>query len=278
VQFRVVFHNVAGLVKQRPGTPWPRLDWLARLLPGLEVPFRSWSSLPAFFTRRKPDVLCLAEAPIDQHGNSPAVKLIAEACGLAHQRVDSCGVSHVASEGGHLGLAVLSRFPITHSDFVPFTDLGLGPEGLRYIKGVQRLRLELDQDTMVDLFNLHMPAVHIFGGRIEQFRTLRRELDEAVWGARHPGPKAPIVVTGDFNNDDRTLDRALPGTRLVKDLRPAITARTTVLGHPSQSDHILVSDGVTVPRSAIYWTTSDHAAVMADLAVAPAQHAGDPGH
>jgi endonuclease/exonuclease/phosphatase family metal-dependent hydrolase len=251
MQVRVMFHNVAGFVRVRLGTP-----------------------LPEFFARYRPDVLCLAEVPMDKHGRSPAVEHIAAKCDLAHRRVDRLHRSHIGSKGGHLGLAVLSRFPIVQGRLETFTDLDLDPPGREpHIKGVQCLRLVLERSgTTVDLFNLHLPAVHIFERRMDDpaFGSLHRELERTLWGGRGT-KRAPdaIVVTGDFNNREVPLDSAFPELRLGRRLQAAVTARSTVLGLTSgQSDHILVSARAKVRASAIHWTTSDHAAATADLDIA----------
>ena len=243
-------------------------------------------TLPSFFVHQRPDILCLAEVPVDEHGHSPAVEQIASLCGLSYWRVDLLHPSHVASEGGHLGLAMLSRFRITSSDCVMFTNLGLhGPNLICDDKGLQRVRVWLDGsgDCALDVFNTWLLPAHIFGRRMDDpaFDSLRRELTEAVYGAPAAGAVAPYplrrtVVAGHLNNLKVPLGNAFPSLGIGHQLCEAVRARSTLLGPlDGQSDHILVSPDMRVRRRRVYWTTSDHPALVADLTLRPGH--GSPG-
>lgn len=268
---RVVFCNVAGMLRERPATPWPRLDPITRHLPGISALSQSTRALPQFFTHQRPGVLCLAEVPMDEHGHSPAAEQLADACGLEHRQIDLLHPSHVASEGGYLGLAVLSRFPITSSELVTFTDLGLNRSGaVPHTKGVQRVQLQVGRssDGTLEVCNLHLPAVQIFGRRIDDpaFGSLRDELAEAISAGASPVSLRRTVVTGDFNNRDVPLQNAFPGLLIGDQLREALTTRSTVLGvRNAQSDHILISNDLAVAGARAWWTTSDHAVLVADI-------------
>lgn len=157
-------------------------------------------------------------------------------------------------DGGRYGLVVLSRFPISGTNFVK---LPTGNEP----RVALSVEVELPDGATVTFVNLHFDWVKDDRFRFTQAAELKKFLD---------GLKTPYVLLGDFNDvpNSRTLQLLRRGT--VEATKPADDHFTFSSADPSiEIDYIFVA-----PRSR--WTigkvtvddepvVSDHRPVVAEL-------------
>lgn len=153
-----------------------------------------------------------------------------------------------ASRGtGHVGLAVLSRFPVRRRVELPVRPVLLDPAPAR-----QALHLEVDvHGVPLDVVGVHLTSRLPHGPPL-QLRHLRPRLPHA---GRH------AVVAGDFNFWG-------PGiATLVEGWRQAVRGRTWPAHRPhSQIDHVLVRHGVQVLSGEVLGDVgSDHRPVRTHL-------------
>jgi endonuclease/exonuclease/phosphatase family metal-dependent hydrolase len=163
----------------------------------------------------------------------------------------------------HYGIAILSRYPLTHR-----RTISLPGEGSWYCRET-RVALWAEAETptgAVQIINAH------FGlGRVERLVQARH-----ISGLLEAAPlNEPLVLLGDFNS--RPSSRALhPLRKHLRDLRttPAVTGscRTFPTRYPLVSvDHIFVSAALhpvslKVHRQALARIASDHYPLVAELA------------
>jgi endonuclease/exonuclease/phosphatase family metal-dependent hydrolase len=161
----------------------------------------------------------------------------------------------------HYGIAILSRYPLTHRHTV-----ALPGEGSWYCRET-RVALWAEAETPsgpVQIINTH------FGlGRLERL-TQARHIADLLDGA----PAEALVLLGDFNS--RPSSRALqPLRKHLRDLRttPAVTGpcRTFPTRYPLVAvDHIFASAALhpislMVHRQALARVASDHYPLIAEL-------------
>ncbi len=203
------------------------------------------------------DVLVLQEGwvPDDDEGD-----VLSVAAALGYQVAGTFAVARaechdqvrlVARDGeqgdGDWTIAVLSRLPVRTGDVVPLAPQLPRDPGLR---AVVRVVVEVDGSPFT-VVGTHMPL-----------------LKDPVWRlapavrAALPGPGEPAAFAGDMNMWGWCADRlAGPGWRRV------VRGRTYPAHRPhSQTDHILVNDGVEVVSSEVVrQVMSDHRPVRAHL-------------
>ena len=140
------------------------------------------------------------------------------------QIIHDSGFSFVSSGGpigklhGNSGLVTLSRYPILKHDFFAFTQR----PGLEraVAKGVLFTRVELDQNTAVDIYNTHLASgsygiLGWFANREVSHQARISQLSELEsWRQSHRTPGIPSVTVGDMNIDQEdslygTLPRLL---------------------------------------------------------------------
>lgn len=146
---------------------------------------------------------------------------------------------------GHLGLALLSRIPVSGCDVIPLKKLRRD--------GAHRMVIGCTVELAggeLRIFGTHMS--HITHGSHAQFRLLSDLL---------PPPTVPAVLTGDMNLWGPPVNSYLRGWRR------AVTARTWPAYRPhSQLDHVLVTSGVSVLDTRVGpFAGSDHLPVAVRL-------------
>ncbi len=171
------------------------------------------------------DIVALQE--IDENsrwnGSFDHLAFLSEHTGLAHA---VHGVNNRRTGRFHLnyGNAILSRFPIGHSETVPFGSGKLGEKGFVFVE------IEVPKRGRLPLLNVHMHHRSL-PQRLKQVIRLMRFLDEQQL---HRGAhwRTPPLVCGDFNNPSH---------------RPDATA--TLLGYFEQANNytLLPKTGRTYP-------------------------------
>ena len=206
------------------------------------------------------DVVALQELDLGRKRSAGVdqAKLIAKQLGWNHLFESAI---QVVDE--HYGIAILSRYPLTHRQTIP-----LPGEGSWYCRET-RVALWAEAETpagAVQIINTH------FGlGRLERLVQARH-----ISGLLETVPtNEPLILLGDFNS--RPSSRALhPLRKHLRDLRttPAVigSCRTFPTRYPMVAvDHIFVSPALhpvslKVHRQALARIASDHYPLVAELA------------
>jgi endonuclease/exonuclease/phosphatase family metal-dependent hydrolase len=221
------------------------------------------------FRKDQPDILALAEVPMEQEdGTSRMVEMLAATLGLPFYRCCYQSRSHLES-GKYIGLAVLSKYAIeNYRDFyLPNPGLRIaksdGSEWTLFDKGVQQFTFNI-QGKQLTLFNLHYFPFHHFNRRMneDEFVGIRQELVDILLEEVH----VPTIITGDFNNKGQPLSIAFPELFQEDQFRQAVETKTTVVGLCEQFDHILYTPTLLeVQHGLAKQKYSDHYAIIADI-------------
>ena len=219
----------------------------------------------------KPDILSLSEVHMEnENGCSEMAASISEALKLPNYRCFAQSRSHLDTSK-HLGIAVLSKYPIIDSDpfLLPNPRLEVKrPDGSNWImfdKGAQRLMLDV-HGRRVQIINLHYFPFHHFHRQMneDEFSGIRQALVDILLSKKN----LPTIITGDFNNKGLPLPEAFPELFEQGRFCEAVTAQTTVVGLQDQFDHILyTSHALRVVRGFAARNLSDHYAVIADFSL-----------
>jgi endonuclease/exonuclease/phosphatase family metal-dependent hydrolase len=223
-----------------------------------------------FFKQYTPDILSLSEVHMeDAQGNSEMAKRISDELQLPHYRCYAQSPSHLDTSK-YMGLAVLSKYPI--EDYTPFllpnprlqVTRPDGSEWIMFDKGAQKFTYIVEGKRLT-LLNLHYFPFHHFLRYMNdsEFACIRQELVDILLSDN----RIPTIITGDFNNKGLPLQSAFPELFEHNLFRPAVIAKTTVVGLTNeQFDHILYTPttlhtdyGIAAPNY------SNHYAVMADF-------------
>lgn len=210
------------------------------------------------------DIVVVQEAFRPDRGASPldeaAEQLGYELHEVAFGRATLEPWPHLSSVNGtgHVGLAVLSRFPVRRRAAVPLRAVPLDPAPFR-----QALHLEADVDgSPLDVVGVHLTS-RLPHGPAMQLRHLRPRL---------PHAGRPAVVAGDFNFWGPAV------SALVEGWQKAVRGRTWPAHRPhSQIDHVLVRHGIEVLSGEVLEDVgSDHRPVRARLRLRPSSPAAPP--
>lgn len=235
-------------------------------LHGMKQGWRSRAGLVASeLMRLDPDVMAIQEAA----RWAPQVRWLASRLARAKQgRYRAVTARKRGWRGLTEGLAVISRLGVVATEM-----LDLGGDA----RVAQRVRLEDDEGTRFDVYNVHLAH----GGH-------RGELREAqvgrLLGAMGRQPSVPVVVAGDLNGtpDSRAVQLLASELRsaheLVHGQEPEFTAPSgPVAGAGWVLDYIFVSEGVRVlscetafrpvERGGRVLYPSDHLGLVATVAV-----------
>ncbi len=146
-----------------------------------------------------PDLVLLQEVDrgARRTNGDDQVDLLGDMLGLRHR---TWFPNHRMLRGGEYGNAILSRFPITHTENI---DLTVPPRKRRSVlHGRYRVRLGTKRTRTLHVFNLHLGL-----SGTERKIQLRKFLES------HPfagfDRRTPVVVAGDFNDVWGTLGRKL---------------------------------------------------------------------
>lgn len=221
----------------------------------------------------KPDIMCFAEAPMDdQDGSSEFLVGLASDLG-ANYRADVHEKSWLL-EGKYYGTAILSKFKIDEYETLmlpnPHFEVD-NPDGSHWVlhdKTVQAATVDV-AGTAVKLFNLHYFAFHRFKRDVNDPELVPSRLAFVEWLRLDDGK--PTIVTGDFNNGDGELDISYPELFEGGRLTDAVQFQPEEFdeyytGGKYQLDHVLYTNRhfcATHPR--VVRDNSDHRGVLVDL-------------
>ncbi len=221
----------------------------------------------------QPDILCFAEAPLDdEQGNSQFVEAAAKSMGAVSWYTDLHEKSWLM-EGKYYGTAIISKYPLDDYEVLKLQAPHIEadrPDGTHWIlhsKSVQAATVHLPGQD-VRLFNLHYFPLHYFSRSLgePEFEPTRRQLVEYIQASQ----SMPALVAGDFNNDDDDLPAAFP--ELFKD---NFLADAIQFGHEEfdetyngrhQLDHVLYSpQGLVLTNAKIIRDKADHRGILAEF-------------
>jgi endonuclease/exonuclease/phosphatase family metal-dependent hydrolase len=233
-----------------------------------------WPSLyQEQYAALEPDILCLAEVPLDDdHGNSVFLDSLGVAMGAASKYADVHDKSWLV-EGKYYGNAIISKYRLTDYQIFKLPNPRLEvdrPDGQHWLlrdKSVQSAVVSI-HGRPIRLFNLHYYPIHHFYRNISEpeFIPIRRAFIEQL----HLDDTMPKLLTGDFNNNDEELELAFPELFADGALEIAVRFGREQLDSyytgNHQMDHILYTPhDFTVVQSEIIRDASDHRGVLAVL-------------
>lgn len=223
----------------------------------------------------EPDVLCLAEVPLDDgHGRSTFIEELAERMGAKSAHTAALDRSWLV-EGKWYGSAMLSRYELEEYEAVPMQNPGLEvvrPNGDRWRmheKILQSARVQV-HGQKIKLFNMHYYPVGLFGRTLgeAEFEPMRQQVVDSL----RVDEKTPVIVAGDFNNGDGTLEHEFPELFADGKLRSAVEFAKEDFDEfylcDYQMDHILYTPGqLALSAGAVVRDRSDHHGIVAEIEV-----------
>ncbi len=221
-----------------------------------------------------PDVVCLAEAPLeDEYGTSEFLMDFASAMGAVDYRADVHEKSWLV-EGKYYGTAILSKFKLEKYETLALPNPRFeidNPDGSHWIlhdKTVQGATVRVG-DVSVRLFNLHYFPFHRFNHNMNE-PELRPSRTAFIKQLRL-GDNVPTIITGDFNNANDHLDAAYPELFEEDALTDAVQFGPEQFddyygGGDFQLDHVLYTPrDFTMIDGQIIRDNSDHRGIAVEL-------------
>ncbi len=259
-----------GAPEQRPSfrvmtlnTAHGRKEGSHQLLQSRQAVKNNLDDIAAMLRREKPDLVALQEvdAPSAWSGMFDHLKHLSEGAAFSHSVLGE----HVKGRRNAYGTALVSSLPLEEPLSIRFS-----PAPPTFAKGavISTIRLPDAPNTAIDVISLHLDFAR---------KSVRlRQVEELVQKIK--SRRRPLIVMGDFNCEWTTGESTLPWLAERLGLRAFRPEATSLVTHPASErrlDWILLSDEL-VFRS--YRTLrdplSDHLAVMADVALDPAN--GEP--
>lgn len=140
----------------------------------------------------KPDFVLLQE--VDENcprtGGHRQVDLLGDMLGLRHRTYFP---NVLLRGGGHYGNAILSRYPLTHTQNIDLTFPSTKRRSVLHARFRVRRDGETDRLRTVHVFNLHLGLSAVLR-RIQ----IRKFLESHPFAGFHP--RTPVLVAGDFND------------------------------------------------------------------------------
>lgn len=206
------------------------------------------------------DVASFQEVPVYGSGRSFCEK-VCDKTGLMHCKEFSLSKSHLL-ENADMGLAVISKFPVTNFEFFPLPDLGLTAivDGVfRYSHQKGFFRCDILAPGPITLFAGHCPSFDYFSVdplkyRDAVFKPLEDEIVELSSAGR-------AVIMGDLNVEH--LEVFMP--KVFNHCKSLITGPTRSNG--KMVDYILISDDIKAESAFVEKTVFDHYCCIADIIV-----------
>jgi endonuclease/exonuclease/phosphatase family metal-dependent hydrolase len=220
-----------------------------------------------------PDIVCLAEVPLDdERGSSSFLQSFAQAMGAVSCQADVHEKSWLV-EGKYSGNAILSRFELSDYHVIKLPNPRLEvdrPDGQHWVlhdKSAQSATVHVDGQA-ISLINLHYFPFFLFRRKLNdaELAPSRAALVELL----HLGSGVPAIVAGDFNNNDDELEVAFPeffqGGGLETAVRFGPEQFDKLYCGRHQMDHILYTPQVfSVLEGQIIRDASDHRGIFAEL-------------
>lgn len=218
---------------------------------------RAGEDLGYFATRlaeSSPDIVCLQEAHSYESRESQCAQL-AEMLNYDHYANFPMSTSHIEA-GALLSLAVLSKYPITGSEYHEFRTPDLSSEQPNgdvwtlFPKGACSVRIDLDGREL-SVVNAHQHPFHYFGVTAfdEQFRDLWEDTERVIREA----PLPSIVAIDSNASPIRDLMPSLAGDMWISQEGVPTTPKG------AQQDYFLTSSGVDVSAEpSVIETLADH--------------------
>lgn len=221
-----------------------------------------------------PDIICLAEAPLDTgSGDSAFIQQLAHAIGAEHTRTSVHDKSWLV-EGKWYGNAIISRYPLNHYQDTPLPNPRFEydqPDGAHWVlhdKPMQSATVRVGE-TDIRLHNIHYFPFQFFGHSLREpeLQPSRQALVDQLELDR----QQPTIVTGDFNNADDPLETAFPELFHDNALASAVTFGPDqfddrYVGGNHQLDYILYSPRYfSASQSQIVRDRSDHRTILTHL-------------
>lgn len=234
------------------------------------------SAYRAIYLAVKPDIVCLAEVPLDdEFGNSRFLSDFADAMDAADYKADVHEKSWLV-EGKFYGNAIISKFRLEEYATLKLPNPRFEidqPDGSRWIlhdKTVQGATIHVE-DVSIRLFNLHYFPFHRFNHNMNEpeLRPIRTAFIEQL----RLKERLPTILTGDFNNADDDLRYAYPELFENGTLADAVQFGSAQFddyynGSKSQIDHILyTSQHFSVKSSQVIHDYSDHMGLAVELSI-----------
>ena len=205
--------------------------------------------------QERPDLVALQEVDrgVKRTGGKDEIAELA-----AMTRMHSAFAHNLDYQGGQYGVAILSRFPISHIDHRKY-------ENKRVAERRGMLHVEVDVSGKV----LHFVSTHLdyqyADGRLFEAEQLLRFLAEV---------KAPLIVAGDFNDEPSGSTYKLMSGRL-SDAWVSARAKGDGLSYPADKpvkriDYVFArpAERIKTKRAWMVNTVaSDHLPVVADLEI-----------
>jgi endonuclease/exonuclease/phosphatase (EEP) superfamily protein YafD len=241
---------------------------------GTHVYSKYWpSAFKQQYLELQPDVICFAEAPLDdEQGNSAFIEDVAKSMGAASYFTDVHEKSWLI-EGKWYGTAIISKYPLIDYGVLkmqaPHIEVDR-PDGSHWVlhdKSIQAATIKTP-NANVRLFNLHYFPFHYFNHTLNEpeFESTRRQLVDFVKADQ----TLPTIIAGDFNNDDDDLDVAF--SELFQDdlLHDAIQFGPEQLDESyngrHQLDHVLYSPkDLRLVRAEIIRDKADHRGILTEF-------------
>lgn len=213
-----------------------------------------------------PDVVCLQEVPCGSNELPETEAAFAALAEYPHRVLRSLSPSHVRN-GGRLGLAILSKYPIVDNDLVC-----LPAPDLKYVAEDGSLSPLHDKGILRASVVMPSGAVTVLCAHLHPFKRQRRRPGEPIFDAVRSAFKAtlilaarsPLLLCADLNMDN--LDEFTPGLSAELHLSNLIDTPTHwINGAYVRSDHIMCSRHWGLAHARVFPTRFDHDLCLATL-------------
>ncbi len=224
--------------------------------------------------KNRPDVLAVQEI-----GDDASFAILTQR--VAKAGLDYPHQAYLMNREATVGLAVLTRFPITSSQPITNETYTIGSEQLPVQRGFLQVDIEVNPHYRFTLLVAHLKSkLYHPLGQTEMRRNEARLLNKNVRRLLSKQPERNLVVVGDMNDTftSAAVRELIGSPRCLHDLRPqdSVLDVWTHFWAAQESyerlDYILVSDGMKsevvpekcrVVRDPLTYEGSDHRPVMA---------------
>ena len=215
-----------------------------------------------------PDILCMQEVGMLE-GMPDQAHLIAELLEGYHVRYQAMHENHVAKQG-ELGVAILSKMPLSDVTFHQLPDDGLHgrfelfgevQDLVSHTKGLLEAQIEIDGHS-VRVLSAHLPAFRRFDADPleERFVHVREAIGEAVL----KGAAIPTLFCGDMNYPE--MEKMVPEV-FTAGFQNVLSGKPTTMSGRA-IDYIIASPDWKAGETDSVLKFGDHALCWVDLELA----------